>query len=155
MLPFTLKYQSARSEYFAFPNPILKDKYVSHTSLYNGSCNCCVHTNSPNATISKYSSTDVSILNIDRWISKINILMLNTILHLRAVPGVEFDISIPKTHSVYTCTKYSDTTDDTLLTQICDVLLTHANVLLSCQPLLNSCSSCTASSISTPNPNYT
>jgi hypothetical protein len=28
VLPFTLKYQSARSEYFAFPNPILKDKYV-------------------------------------------------------------------------------------------------------------------------------
>ncbi len=51
-MPFTLKYLSARSEYFTFPKPILKDEYVSHTSLYNGSCNRLVHTNRPDAPIS-------------------------------------------------------------------------------------------------------
>jgi hypothetical protein len=112
-LPFTLKYQSARSEYFAFPNPILKDKYVFHTSLCNGPCNHLVHTNMTNAPIIKYSSSGVSILNIDHWISKIHISILNKILHLRAVPGVEFVISIPETCLLYTCIKYSDTTHDT------------------------------------------
>ncbi len=150
MLPFTLKYQSARSEYFTFPNPIFKDKYISHTLLYNGSCNRLVHTNRPNAPISKYSSTDVSILNINHWISKTVILILNEILHLSAVPGVEFEIYIPKTCTLYTCIRSSDMTHNTLLTQICDVLLTHANILLSCQLPINMCFSCTASSISTP-----
>ncbi len=76
MLPFTLKYQSARSEYFAFPYPILKDKYVSHTSLCNGSWNHYIHTNNrPNTPISKYSSTDMSILNIVHWITKTYILI--------------------------------------------------------------------------------
>jgi hypothetical protein len=36
MLPFTPKYQSARSEYVAFPNQKLKDTYVSHSSLNMG-----------------------------------------------------------------------------------------------------------------------
>ncbi len=27
---------------FCFPCPILKDKYVSHSSKYNGSCKSCV-----------------------------------------------------------------------------------------------------------------
>jgi hypothetical protein len=49
------------------------------------------------------------ILNIDCWISKIYILVLNKILHLRAVPGLEFDISISKAHSLYTCIDYSNT----------------------------------------------
>jgi hypothetical protein len=114
MLPVTLKNQSARSEYFAFPSPILNNKYVSHTSLYNGSCNRCVHNNRPNAPISKYSSTDVSILNINHRISKIYISILDEILHLvRAVPGVEFVILIPKTCSLYTHIKYSDVTHNT------------------------------------------
>ncbi len=52
----------------------------------------------------------MSILNINRWISKIFILILNEILHLSAVPGVEVDISIPKTCTLYSCIKYSDTT---------------------------------------------
>ncbi len=115
-----------------------------------------VHTNRPNAPISKYFSTDVSLLNIDCWISKIYISIVNKILHLRAVPGVEFVISIPETCSLYTCIEYNDMTQhNTLLTQICDVLLTHANILLSCQQLLNICFSCTASSISSPSWPYT
>ncbi len=141
MLPFTLKYQSTRSEYVAFSNLILKDKYVSHTSLCNGSCNCCVRTNRPDTPISKHSSTNVSICNIVCWISKTYILILK-ILHLRAVPGVEFIISIPETCSLYTCIEYSDTPHDLLLTWICDVVLTHTNILLSCQPPLNVSNSC-------------
>ncbi len=122
VLPFTLKYQSARSEHFTFPNQILKDKYVSHTSLYVGSCNCLVHTNTTNAFISKYSSTDVSILNFDHWISKIYILILNKTLHLRAVPGVDV-ISIPKTRSSYTWIKYSDTNHETVVYTIITLAL--------------------------------
>ncbi len=38
-----------------FPSPILKDEYVSHTSLYNGSCNHRVDTNRSDALISKKS----------------------------------------------------------------------------------------------------
>ncbi len=54
-----------------FPSPIQKDKYVSHTSLYDGSCNLCVNTNSLMHLSPKIFSTDVSILNNARWISKI------------------------------------------------------------------------------------
>jgi hypothetical protein len=36
-----------------FPSPIQKDKYVSHTSLYDGSCNLYVNTNKSDAPISK------------------------------------------------------------------------------------------------------
>jgi hypothetical protein len=106
-----------------------------------------VHTNRPNIPISKYSSADVSILNIIHWISKTYVLILNKILHLRAGPEVEFDISIPKTCSLYTCIKYSDMTHDTLLTWMCDKLLTHADILLSCLPPLSISFSCTTSSI--------
>jgi hypothetical protein len=46
-----------------FTSPILKDEYVSHTSVYNGSCNRCVNTNRSDAPISKNLSTTMSILN--------------------------------------------------------------------------------------------
>ncbi len=68
-----------------------------------------VHTNRPNIPISKYSSADVSILNIIHWISKTYVLILNKILHLHAGPGVECIISIPKTCSLYIFIKYSNT----------------------------------------------
>ncbi len=131
------------------------DMVTSRRSLCDGSYNSHVHTNRSNAPISKYSPTDISILNINCWISKVYILMLNKILHLRAVPGVEFGISIPKTCSLYTCIKYSDITHNTLLTQICDMLLTHANILLSCQPPFNIYLSCNASSNSRSSQPYT
>jgi hypothetical protein len=47
---------------FCFPSPILKDEYVSHTFVFNGSCNCRVNTNKSDAPFSKNLSTDVSIL---------------------------------------------------------------------------------------------
>jgi hypothetical protein len=39
--------------------------------------------------------------------------------------------------SLYTCLEYSVTTLDTILTWICDKLLTQTNILLSRQPPLN------------------
>jgi hypothetical protein len=86
----------------------------------------------------------MSILNIILGVSKINILILNKLLHSRAVPGVEFVISIPETCSLYTCIQYSDT-HDSLLTQMSDKLLTRANILLFCQPPLKISFSCTDS----------
>jgi hypothetical protein len=47
---------------FCFPSPILKDKYVSHTSIYNGSCKRRVDTNRSDTPISKNVSTTMSIL---------------------------------------------------------------------------------------------
>jgi hypothetical protein len=111
--------------------------YASHTSLCDGACNHRVYTNRPDTPISKYSSTDMSVLNMICWISKTYILILNNILHLCTEPEVESVSSIPETCSLYTCIKYSDTTHDTVLTLICDELLTHANILLSCQTPLN------------------
>ncbi len=54
--------------------------------LYDGSCNPFVDTNKPDAPISKYFSTDVHTY-IVRWMSKMCVLILNKILHFRAVPG--------------------------------------------------------------------
>ncbi len=82
---------------------------------YNGYCIWFVHINRPNTLISNYSSTDMFIFNINRWIFKIYVLIPNKILHLRASPGVEFVISNPKTCSSYTCIQYSDITCNTLL----------------------------------------
>jgi hypothetical protein len=48
---------------FCFPSPILKDEYVSHTSIYNGSCKQNVDTNRSDVPISKYVSTMISLLN--------------------------------------------------------------------------------------------
>jgi hypothetical protein len=48
---------------FRFPSPILKDKFVSHTSIYIGSCKQCVDTNRSDVPISKNVSTTISILN--------------------------------------------------------------------------------------------
>ncbi len=42
----------------SFPNSILKESWVSLSSLCDGSCNHCVHTIKPNTPISRYSSTD-------------------------------------------------------------------------------------------------
>jgi hypothetical protein len=46
-----------------FPSPILKDKYVSHSSKYNGSCKHHVDTNRSDTPISYNVSTPMSILN--------------------------------------------------------------------------------------------
>jgi hypothetical protein len=46
-----------------FLSPILKDEYVSHTSVYNGSCNHCVDTNRLDAPISRNLTTIMSILS--------------------------------------------------------------------------------------------
>jgi hypothetical protein len=60
----------------AFPDSIVKESRVSLSSLCHWSCNHCVHTICPNTPISKYSSTDVSILlmfsllRTVHWISK-------------------------------------------------------------------------------------
>jgi hypothetical protein len=48
---------------FCFPSPILKDKYVSHTSIYNGFCKRRVNTNRSDTAISKIVSATMSILN--------------------------------------------------------------------------------------------
>ncbi len=48
---------------FCFPSPILKDKYVSHTSIYKWSCKRRVDTNRSDTPISKNISTMMSILN--------------------------------------------------------------------------------------------
>jgi hypothetical protein len=48
---------------FCFPSPILKDEYVTHTSIYNWSCKRCVDTNRSDVPISKNVSTMMSILN--------------------------------------------------------------------------------------------
>ncbi len=130
MLPFTLKYRPARSEYFASPNPILKDKYISHTSLYNGSCHRHVHTNRPGTPISKYSSTDVSILNIDRWISKIYTILLYLSKYCTYVQYHEFSLSsqLPK---LVLCTHVSSTVIQ-LTTPSLLGYVTYANILLSC-----------------------
>ncbi len=48
---------------FCFPSPILKDKHVSHTSIYNGSCKQRVDINRSDTPISKNVSTSMSILN--------------------------------------------------------------------------------------------
>jgi hypothetical protein len=65
---------------------ILKDDYVFRTSLYNGSCNHRFDINRFDApTISKNLTTDMSILNNVRWISKTYILILYKILLFCAV----------------------------------------------------------------------
>jgi hypothetical protein len=51
--------------------------------------------------------------------------------------GIKSVSSILETHSLYTCLVYSGVTHDTLLTWICDKLLTHVNILHSCQTPLN------------------
>jgi hypothetical protein len=48
---------------FCFPSPILKDEYVSHTSIYNGSCKRHVNTSRSDVPISKNVSTTMSTLN--------------------------------------------------------------------------------------------
>jgi hypothetical protein len=68
---------------FCFPSPILKDEYVSHTFVYDGSCNHPVNTNRSDAP--KYLSTEVSILNNICWLFKTCISILNKILHFCAV----------------------------------------------------------------------
>jgi hypothetical protein len=70
---------------FCFPSPILKDEYVSHNSLYDGSCNRRVHTNRSDAPISKKLSNKMSIHNNVHWISKTCILILNKILLMKSL----------------------------------------------------------------------
>ncbi len=48
---------------FCFPSRILKDEYVSHTSIYNGSCKQHVDSNRSGKPISKYVSSTISLLN--------------------------------------------------------------------------------------------
>ncbi len=63
MHPITHECFTSKKPIFAFPYSTLKDKHVSCSSLCYGSCKCRVHTIWPNTFISKYCSTDVSILN--------------------------------------------------------------------------------------------
>ncbi len=48
---------------FCFRGPILNNKYVYHSSKYNGSYKCHVNTNRSDTPISKNVSTTMSILN--------------------------------------------------------------------------------------------